>query len=527
MNGFAGKQFLAMLVLLIAGIGIGMWIGPWSAAENSGVVPAGGSAVVAEEAEPEILYWVAPMDPNYRRDEPGKSPMGMDLVPVYADKKQAAGSGDDAGEGAIYINPAVENNLGVRTHVAEIRPLWRRIEATGYVGFDENLFSHIHMRTEGWIERLLVDAEGERVKAGQLLFEFYSPLLVNAQKEYLQAQRRNDERMLAAADEKLRALGMVPAEIRSLSERGVSSQTIQVLAPRDGVITSLNAREGMYLKPETEVMSLADLSSVWMQAEIFESQADWVAQGQSAEASLNYMPGEVFSGQVDYIYPVLDPRTRTLRVRLQFDNPGERLKPNMYASVTIFGRTHQDALSIPRDALIRASGNDRVVVALGDGRYRVHEVMTGIESGEWVEIIAGIAAGVSVVTSAQFLLDSEASLTGSLRRLEAMDNGEHTEKTRTVFGSGRVDEIHQDERKMHITHGPIDALGWPGMTMEFDVLPNVDLGRIQVGQSVHFSIRPNEGGVYLINMVHLVDSHEKMPDEPEQAVPGQEGNGDD
>jgi len=196
-------------------------------------------------------------------------------------------------------------------------------------------------------------------------------------------------------------------------------------------------------------------------------------------------------------------------VRLHFDNPGERLKPNMYAAVTIFGSTHQDALTIPRDALIRAEGNDRVIVALGEGRYRSQEVMTGIESGPWVEIIAGLEAGVKVVTSAQFLIDSEASLAGSLRRIESADpNGGETSAT-TVFGSGRVEGVNSKEGWLIIRHGPIDALGWPGMTMQFDVTDEVSLSRVQVGQSVHFSIRPDEQGVFLVDMIHLVDTDEE------------------
>lgn len=311
--------------------------------------------------------------------------------------------------------------------------------------------------------------------------------------------------MLSAAREKLLALGMESSGIGALDQRGSASKSIRVLAPRDGIVTALNAREGMFLKPESEVISLADLSSVWMLAEVFEAQADWVAQGQSAEARLDYMPGEVFGGQVDYVYPVLDPDTRTLRVRLRFENPGERLKPNMYADVTIFGRTHQDALTIPRDALIRAEGNDRVILALGDGRYRAQEVMTGIESGEWVQVIAGLNAGEQVVTSAQFLIDSEASLAGSLRRLEEV--GENSKPLqRTIFGSGRVEDIDRSQGWLMIRHGPIDALGWPGMTMQFEVAPQVELARVQVGQNVHFSIRPDHQGVYLVDMIHLVDS---------------------
>ena len=215
----------------------------------------------------------------------------------------------------------------MRTQAAQTRSLFRRVEATGFIGFDESRVSQISMRTEGWVERLLVETEGERVSKGQLLFEFYSPQLVNAQKEYIQARRRNERQLLTAAEAKLLALGMVKPDIERLSKSGKVSNTIQVLAPRDGIVVNLNAREGMFIKPATEVMNLVDLSSVWLQAEVFESQADWVAQGQSAEARLNYMPGEVFSGRVDYVYPVLNPATRTLQVRLRFNNPDGRLKP--------------------------------------------------------------------------------------------------------------------------------------------------------------------------------------------------------
>jgi Cu(I)/Ag(I) efflux system membrane fusion protein len=504
MNAQKGNAVIrAAGVLLVLALGVVLGFVLAGRPELPGVGPE--MTGQAEEPEPEILYWVAPMDPNYRRDEAGKSPMGMDLVPVYAKAAREEGEVADA----VLIEPAVEHNLGVRVQEAGIRPLWRRIEATGYVGLDENSLNHIHMRTEGWIERLFVDAEGERVQQGQLLFEFYSPELVNAQKEFLQESRRKDQRLVRAARQKLRALGMAGTEIDELLARGEEKQTIKVFAPSNGIITSLHAREGVFVKPEMEVMSLADLSSVWMQAEVFEAQADWVAKGQSAEARLGYMPGEVFSGQVDYVYPVLDPDTRTLRVRLLFDNPGERLKPNMYAAVTIFGSTHQDALTIPRDALIRAEGNDRVIVALGDGYYRAQEVMTGIESGPWVQIIAGLEAGVRVVTSAQFLIDSEASLAGSLRRLEPAAPQEVETASKIVFGSGRVEEISVGEGWLIIRHGPIEALGWPGMTMQFDVTDAVNLARINVGQSVHFSIQPDEQGVYLVDMIHLVDSDEQ------------------
>jgi len=476
------------------------WVAPMDSSyrrDEPGKSPMGMDLVpVYAEAqkESEILYWVAPMDPAFRRDGPGKSPMGMDLVPVYAKE------GSDSN--AVHIGSAVEQSLGVRTSKAERRSLWRKVEATAYVGFDETRVSQINLRTEGWIERLLIKNEGERVTKGQPLFDFYSPQLINAQKEYVQSKRRNDARMLAATEEKLLALGMEQVDIQRLAKTSKVTNTVQILAPQDGTVTSLNVKEGIFVRPATEVMSLADLSSVWLQAEVFESQTDWVTELQSAEARLNYMPGEVFSGRVDYVYPVLDPKTRTMQVRLRFDNPDERMKPNMYARVTIFGKPHPAALSIPREALIRGQDTDRVVVALGDGKYTVHEVMTGIESGEWLEIIAGLEVGDEVVTSAQFLIDSEASLAGSIQRLDAREATDDTGGQQAAFGSGIVEAVDPASRRIRVSHGPIEALGWTAMTMEFDVLPGANLASISIGQNIHFSLSHSKVGDYVISNIH-------------------------
>ena len=466
-----------------------------------------------EKKKPEILYWVAPMDPAFRRDAPGKSPMGMDLVPVYAEE------GEDSD--AVHISSAVEQSLGVRTSKAERRSLWRKVEATGYVGFDESRVSQINLRTEGWIERLLVKNEGERVKKGQLLFEFYSPQVVNAQKEYVQARRRNDTQMSGAAEEKLLALGMVQDDIQRLAKTSKVTNTVQVLAPQDGIVTSLNVREGIFVKPATEIMSLTDLSSVWLQAGVFESQADWVMESQSAEARFNYMPGEVFSGRVDYVYPVLDPKTRTLQVRLRFDNPDERMKPNMYARVTIFGKSHPGALSIPREALIRGQDIDRVVVALGNGNFTVHEVVSGIESGGWVEIVAGLQTGDEVVTSAQFLIDSEASLAGSIQRLDSQLLADGLGDGQTVYGSGIVEAVNPAVRRVRIAHGPIESLGWAAMTMEFDVLPGANLQALRVGQSVNFTLGVSDVGDYVISIIHNPEPTETETDESHDSHQGE------
>jgi Cu(I)/Ag(I) efflux system membrane fusion protein len=373
------------------------------------IAPLPPAAAAADE--PQILYWVAPMDPNYRRDKPGKSPMGMDLIPVYA---ESTGNGD----GSITIAPEVVQNLGVRTAVAERSRLWRGIDTVGYVDYDESLVSHIHLRTEGWIENLAVQSEGERVTQGQRLFDLYSPELVNAQEEFLQALKLDNPGMQQASKDRLDALGVSAGQIQALQKSRRVQQRVAVYAPQDGVVSTLPVREGMFVKPADRVMSLADLSSVWLLAEVFERQADWVKVGQDADVILPYQPGTQLEGRVEYIYPGLDPKTRTLKVRLRFANPDETLKPNMYANVKIYGGPRDDIIVIPLEALIRTGREERVVIDLGEGRFASRNVTAGVESGDWVEIVKGIASGDRVVTSGQFLIDSEASLKASLMRMQ-------------------------------------------------------------------------------------------------------------
>jgi len=462
--------------------------------------------VEKEEEEPEetgekkILYWVAPMDPNYRRDEPGKSPMGMDLVPVY-----------DEGAGlSVKISPVVENNMGVRTAVAEYNKLWRRVETVGYVDFDENRIAHIHLRTKGWIEKLLVKSEGERVKKGQLLFEVYSPELVNAQEEYLQALGTGSRRLIPASKERLIALGISEKQIANLKKKRKVEQYVQIYAPQSGIIDKLNVREGMFVMPSKEVMSLADLSSVWLLAEVFEKQADWIRQGQSADVTLSYLPGRTWKGEVEYIYPSLDPKTRTLKVRLRFDNVDESLKPNMFANVTIYSGPKSEIIVIPREALIRTGSDDRVILSMGKGRFQPRNVVAGIESGDWIEIASGLEEGDVVVTSGQFLIDSEASLKASLKRMtpkqepdmqEVSSSDEMSKGDGPIKGTGIVRAVMTDTNKINMSHDPIPALKWPEMTMDFDVANIIDLSGFKPGDKVMFELK-NRDGNYVITSIY-------------------------
>ncbi|HHH43492.1 MAG TPA: efflux RND transporter periplasmic adaptor subunit [Gammaproteobacteria bacterium] len=458
----------------------------------SGLLPG-----YAWSAEDEILYWVAPMDPSYRSDKPGKSPMGMDLVPVYAG---AEGSDADI----VSINPAVVQNLGVRTARAERGKLWRRIDTVGYVAFDERKLSHVHLRTDGWIEKLYVKSDGETVKKGDVLFELYSREVVNAQEEYVQALRGKNDYLKRASRERLESLGMSKDQINEVRKRRRAFQRIRILASQDGIVDGLNVREGMYVKPATEVMTLADLSSVWLLVDVFERQSEWVAAGQPADVRLHYIPGRVWEGKVEFVYPTIDPKTRTLQVRLRFDNPDEELKPDMYADVRIYAGPKNNVLSVPREALISTGEEQRVILSLGDGQFRAVNVVAGMESGDRVEILEGLNDGDTVVTSGQFLIDSEASLRASFTRMDPTGStDQESAADEPAMGMGTVNEVFADERRLNISHGAIEALGWPEMTMDFKLNDNASLDGIEAGAKVHFTLVKDADGNYLIDSIQL------------------------
>ena len=361
----------------------------------------------------EALYWQAPMDANYRRDEPGLSPMGMPLVPIYKD--QAVGSAK--GAGLVTISPQVENNLGVRTAEVVFKPLNITINTVGYVGFDEDRLIHIHPRVEGWLEQLFVKSEGESVTVGQPLYALYSPKLVAAQEEFVLALQRGNQRLIRSGEERLLTLQVAQAQINTLKKSRQPTKTIVVYSPQSGVIANLGVREGMFVKPGTALMSVGALDEVWVTAEVFERQAGLLAAGNPVTMSLDYLPGRQWQGQVDYIYPILDNKTRTVRVRLRFANSDALLKPNMFAQVIIHSGESTPTLQVPREAVIRTGSQNRVVLALGDGRFKSVAVTLGRVGASEAEILKGLEAGDRVVSSAHFLLDSESSIDSDFQRM--------------------------------------------------------------------------------------------------------------
>lgn len=455
----------------------------------------------------EPLYWVAPMDANYRRDKPGKSPMGMDLVPVYEEDAGEA----DAGPGTVKISPDVVNNLGVRTAAAKISGLHFLIKTVGYVNYDMEQLVHIHPRVKGWIEKLYIETAGDPVKKGQPLYDIYSPELVNAQEELLLAIQRKSQSLIRASELRLRALRVPNEVISNLKQNGKVRQNITFYSPQSGVVDNLAIREGFYVQPGLTIMSIGSLDQVWVEAEVFERQASQVKVGQPVTMTLDYLPGKEWKGTVDYIYPTLDPKTRTVRVRLIFANDKRLLKPNMFAQVVIDAESEEESLLVPSEAIIRTGLANRVVLALGEGRFKSVNVEVGRYDQSTVEILSGIKEGEKVVVSAQFLIDSESSKTSDFKR---MDHGEEVPPPASVWTQATINSVMGDKRKVNVAHGEIPQWDWPAMTMDFGVAESVDLAGLETGKKVNVEITKKDENTYEITGVHdpSADSKKSLDD---------------
>ncbi len=448
------------------------------------------NASTAAAGERQIAYWVAPMDPNFRRDAPGKSPMGMDLIPVYEDDGDAA----EAEAGVVNLSGAVMQNLGVRTAEVVRADLTPEIRTFGTVAFDETRTSHVHVRAEGWIEKLHVRAVGEPVRAGEPLLEIFSPELSVAAWELAREARRGGSDLIPVAGRKLRALGADPRQIEEIARTGELPDAIKLYAPRSGVVVTLDAADGMYLEPDMTVASITDPTVVWLVADVLERHAAFVAEGMEAEARIAGLPDRVWRGAVEYVYADLRPETRTVRLRLRFANPDLLLKPNMYASVTLFAPPKKNVVAVPESALIRTGHAERVVLALGDGRFRSVPVKSGVTVGDSVEILEGVTPGDSVVVSAQFLIDSESSLAAGFRRMEEMAPPAPAEAE--AWARATINKAM--DAGVNVTHEPIPELGWPAMTMDLGVDAGVERDLMTPGQSVRIGLAKGGDGLYRI-----------------------------
>lgn len=438
-------------------------------------------------AEKEILYWVAPMDPSYRRDGPGKSPMGMDLIPVYKGEEQSGYDG-------VEIDPRLAASIGVKTAPVVRETLTPEISTIGQFTYDERRMEHVHVRAAGWVEKLYVRAVGEPVSEGQPLFDVYAPELLAAQADYIQAMETGQKVYLDGAVERLRGLGLTEEDIGALKGRKNLKPLLTIRAPRAGVVHQMNIGDGDRINVGVPAMTIAELDPMWLIANVFEADTPLVKNG--ADVTITPMDGgETVPAKVDYIYPVLDTMTRTSRVRIVVANPDETFLNGMYARANIARAPIADALTVPTSAVIRLGHGAHVLVAEGEGRFRPTEVALGAEVDDRTVITAGLQEGDAVVVRSQFMIDSETSFQGAKMRMlgegEAagdMDMSMDMGEADTDTAEGTVNAVDLEARKLNISHGPMENFGMMGMTMDFPVGEDVVLTGGLEGAHIRFTV---------------------------------------
>jgi Cu(I)/Ag(I) efflux system membrane fusion protein len=374
--------------------------------------------------ERKIKYWQAPMNPSEIYDKPGKSAMGMDLIPVYEDQT-SSGS-------AVQIDPVTVQNMGVRTANVEKTDFSRSIRTIGEIDYNEENIFIVSSKISGWIEKLYVDYTGKPVRRGQPLLEIYSPDLVTTQQEYLLALknkkligetqfasiREGAESLLNSTRQRLLYWDIPESAVKELEESGQVKKTLRLESPANGVVVHKNVIEGLYIKEGMSLYQIADLSTIWVYVSIYDNEVPWVRVGQKATMELSYSPGKVLEGKIDYIYPYLDEKARDVKVRLEFPNPDLKLKPGMYANVWVKTPAIEDAIVVPSEAVIRSGQRNLVFVTHGNGRFEPREVRIGEEGDDGkIRIISGLLENEEVVISAQFLIDSESRLQEAIQKM--------------------------------------------------------------------------------------------------------------
>jgi Cu(I)/Ag(I) efflux system membrane fusion protein len=402
-----------ILLIILVGIG-GAAGGYWFATQSTGTAQ---TEVATKERQP--LCYRNPMNPEITSPVATKDSMGMDYIPVYAE--------DDAGSsptGTVRIDPVTVQTIGVRTALAERRSMSRSIQTVGRIDYNEKKLLELHPKTDGWIEKLYIDTTGAPVEKNTMLLSFYSPQLVSTQQEYVLALknlntlkksqfedvRRGAEQLVETTLERLRLLDVPEHQIATLTKTLKVEKNLHIHSPASGIVTSIGARQGQYVTPQTKLYTIADLSKVWVYVDIYEDEMPWINVGDKATIKVKALPGQSFEGVLSYIYPYADSQTRTIKVRMVFDNPGLLLKPDMFANVMIEADELPNIIVVPSEAIIRSGTREQVFVQRAPGKFEPRSVTLGVISEGWTEIKSGIEAGDNVVISAQFLIDSESKL---------------------------------------------------------------------------------------------------------------------
>jgi len=458
------------------------------------------------------LYWYDPMVPDKHFDAPGKSPfMDMQLVPKYA-----GGAGSDPG--TVAINPRLAQNLGVRTARAEQGALKTSVRATGTIAFDERTVSVVQSRVAGIVEQLHVRAPLTAVTAGQPLLTVLAPDWTAAQEEYLALVRTKTsglDGLRTAARQRLILLGMSEGQIRAVERSGQAQTRVTLAAPRDGVVGDLIVRDGATVSAGAPLMRINGLDDVWMNAAIPEAQRGRVAAGAAVTAQVPAFPGETFDGVIEALLPDVDVTTRTQMARVVLKNPQHRLAPGMYASVEIASSLNAaQTVLVPSEAVIATGTRNVVIVDAGEGRFRAQEVRLGDESGGKTVVLDGVKDGDNVVLSGQFLIDSEASLTGTLARLEGSSETSSAMPMEKPADTTPVPELH-------LATGTVKSVVGHDWTIDADAIPSLDMGAmtmsfvcpqkiptedIRVGQRVSFSFFRNADGAFEIAKIAVLEA---------------------
>lgn len=426
------KNIIIAIITLALGLGAGYWLA--GKQQGQGMNMAGATNGGAKKAERKILFYRSPMNPTVTSKVPAKDNMGMDYVPVYAD---AAGAAKEP-VGTVTIDPVTEQDIGVRTARVVRRTLSREIHAVARVTYDEERLARLHPKTEGWIDKLYIDKTGEPVTKNTTLLSFYSPQLVSSQQEYLLALKNNEalkdspfkdirkgarELMMSSRD-RLELLDVPEQQIIDLEVTRKVKKNLQIHSPFKGIVMKVGIRDGQYVTPATELYMVADLSKIWVYVDVYENEMPWVRLGDTARMTVEAIPGKVFIGKVTYIYPYMESKTRTNRIRLEFDNRDLKLKPEMYAKVTLESSRQVNAVVVPSEAIVRSGVSDQVFVVRAPGKFAPRKVTLGLSAGGLTQILSGLKPGEDVVTSSQFLIDSESNLReATAKMMEVMPAG--------------------------------------------------------------------------------------------------------
>ena len=491
----------AAALAVTAALAAGYWLGGRSAVHPEAAAPAAGSS--ATKSERKVLYYRNPMGLPDTSPVPKKDPMGMDYIAVYEGEETPAKAG------TVKISLDKVQLLGVRTEAATERELRRAVEAVGTIQANERLLYKVTPRFEGWIEKLHVNTTGQPVKRGQPLMAVYSPELVTAQEEYLIALRAIEEsraggpeaqavmqRMAEGVVRRLRNWGIAESELETLRKEGKARQLLTYRSPAAGVVLQKPSVQGMRFMPGETLYEIADLSSVWLVAEVFERDLGLVKLGQPARLRILAYPEREFAGKVVFVSPTLEADTRTARVRIELANPGGLLKPAMYGSVELAGgHARGKALAIPDSAVLDSGSRQVVLVQRGEGLFEPRNVKLGTRADGYVEVLDGVAAGDPVVVRANFLIDAESNLKAALSTFGTAASAQ------THRGQGKVAVVDAGAGTLELEHGPIASLNWPAMTMEFKVKDRAMLQALKPGQAVEFELSQPTPGDFVIERI--------------------------